>query len=203
MVGQALNPQQQYLKTQIETATQPQLLLMLFDGAVKKLHLSKKAIEKKEIEKAHTELTKVQRIFTELMIALDMEKGGELAENLMRIYDFVYHHLVKANIRQDTAMIDEVLPIVSSLREGWVEAVKKYEEEAPQQPQKNVQSLPSRFSANNSQPSASPDKATFSKPGPATPPKQPTPLHAAKNKQNTNPKDREQEQERPRLNLQG
>lgn len=129
MVAQTVNPHQQYLKTQIETASQPQLLLMLFDAAVKKLHLSKKAIANKEIEKAHTELTKVQRIFTELMIALDVEKGGELAQELMRIYDFVYHHLVKANIRQDTGLVDEVLPIVETLREGWVQAVAKYEEE--------------------------------------------------------------------------
>lgn len=129
MVAQTVNPHQQYLKTQIETASQPQLLLMLFDAAVKKLHFSKRSIANKEIEKAHTELTKVQRIFTELMIALDLEKGGELAQNLMRIYDFVYHHLVKANIRQDTGLVDEVLPIVETLREGWVQAVAKYEEE--------------------------------------------------------------------------
>jgi flagellar secretion chaperone FliS len=129
VAGQALNPHQQYLKTRIETATQPQLLLMLFDAAVKKLHLAKKAIDQKEIEKAHTELTKVQRIFTELMVALDMEKGGDLAGNLIRVYDFIYHHLVKANIRQDKALIDEVLPIVESLRDGWLKAVTKYEEE--------------------------------------------------------------------------
>jgi flagellar protein FliS len=120
------NPQQQYLKTQIETASQPQLLVMIFDAAVKKLHLSKKAIAQKNIEKAHTELTKVQKIFTELMVALDFEKGGEIATNLLRIYDFVYHHLVKANIKQDSAMIDEVIPIVENLREGWTLAVEKF-----------------------------------------------------------------------------
>jgi flagellar secretion chaperone FliS len=120
------NPQQHYLKTQIETASQPQLLLMIFDAAVKKLHMAKRAIEKKEIEKAHTELTKVQRIFTELMVALDFEKGGDLAENLLRIYDFVYHHLVKANIKQDAKMVDEVLPIVEDLRDGWTKAVEKF-----------------------------------------------------------------------------
>ena len=129
MAGQSVNPQHQYLKTQIETATQPQLLLMLFDAAVKKLHISKKAIQNKEIEKAHTELTKVQRIFTELMLALDLELGGEMATNLMRIYDFIYHHLVKANIRQDAAMVDEVLPIVETLRDTWVQAVDKYNQE--------------------------------------------------------------------------
>lgn len=139
MAAPLANPQQHYLKTQIETASQPQLLLMIFDAAVKKLHIAKRAILKKEIEKAHTELTKVQRIFTELMIALDFEKGGELAENLLRIYDFVYHHLVKVNIKQDAAMLDEVIPIVEELRDGWTQAVEKFlseQEEATAQPAK-------------------------------------------------------------------
>ena len=134
------NPQQQYLKTQIETASQPQLLVMIFDAAVKKLHISRRAIESKKIEKAHNELTKVQRIFTELMVSLDFDKGGDLANQLVRLYDFIYHQLVQANIKQDVAMIDEVLPIVENLREGWTKAVEKYRSEqdeakpAPKQP---------------------------------------------------------------------
>lgn len=123
------NPQLRYLKTQIETASQPQLLVMLFDAAVNKLHISKKAILDKNIEKAHNELTKVQKIFTELMVALDLEKGGELATNLLSIYDFVYHRLVRANIKQDAELIDEVLPIVENLRDGWTQAVNKYMQE--------------------------------------------------------------------------
>lgn len=119
-------PQQYYLKTQIETASQPQLLVMIFDAAVKKLRIARQAVEKREIEKAHIELIKVQKIFTELMVALDFEKGGDLAHQLWRLYDFIYHHLVQANIKQDAPMIDEVLPIVENLREGWTQAVGKF-----------------------------------------------------------------------------
>jgi len=129
VVKPMVNPQQHYLRTQIETASQPQLLLMLFDGAVRKLNIAKRAMKKKTVETAHNELTKVQQIFTELMVALDVELGGELANNLLRIYDFVYHHLVRANIKQDPALIDEVLPIVENLRDGWRQAVEKYNEE--------------------------------------------------------------------------
>lgn len=121
------DPHIKYLKTRIETASQPQLLVMLFDGAVKKLGLAKQAIEKKDIDTSHQELTKVQKIFTELMVALDMDKGGELAVELFRIYDFVYHHLVKANIKQDIEFIDEVFPIVENLRDAWRQAVEMYE----------------------------------------------------------------------------
>ncbi len=152
MVNNLANPQHRYLKTQIETASQPQLLVMLFDGAVKKLHLSKKAIAEKNIEKSHTELTKVQKIFTELMIALDFEKGGDIASNLLRIYDFIYHYLVRANIKQDSSLIDEVLPIVESLRDGWTQAVDKYVKEegetesTPSEPASRTMSFDSKQS---------------------------------------------------------
>lgn len=129
MAKPLVNPHQHYLKTQIETASQPQLLVMLFDASVKKLHIARRAIEEKQIEQAHTELTKVQKIFTELMVALDFEMGGDLAKQLFRIYDFVYHHLVKTNIKQDVKMIDEVLPIVENLRDGWTQAVEAYTKE--------------------------------------------------------------------------
>ena len=134
---------------------------MLFDGAVKKLHIAKKAILDKDIEKAHNELTKVQKIFTELMVALDFEKGGELATDLMRIYDFVYHHLVRTNIRQDAVMIDEVLPIVENLRDGWTQAVEKYMADQEGKSEKTVEA------AHPAEPAVTaPSKATL-----PTPPK--------------------------------
>ncbi|MFH1742190.1 MAG: flagellar export chaperone FliS [bacterium] len=140
MVTTAPNPYQSYLKTSIETASQPQLLVMLFDAAVKKLRIARKAITEKNIELAHNELIKVQRIFSELMVALDFDLGGELAQQLFAIYDFVYRQLVQANIRRDPKLIDEVLPIVEDLREGWTKAVAKYQEEtkeagSPSRPQ--------------------------------------------------------------------
>lgn len=121
-------PYQKYLKTKVETASQPQLLVMLFDAAVKKLHAARKGIENKNIEEAHNNLVKVQRIFSELMVALDFDIGGELAKQLFAIYEFIYRRLVDANIQQDAAVIDEVMPIIQQLREGWTAAVEKFEE---------------------------------------------------------------------------
>lgn len=166
---------------------------MIFDAAFKKLHVSKKAIQEKNIEKAHTELTKVQKIFTELMVALDLDKGGELASNLLRIYDFVYHHLVKANIKQDIGMIDEVIPIVENLRSGWTEAVDKYmQEQAPQQT-KN-ENAAARFQQVASNPPASDSKP---KPKPQPAPSKMQPAFAGAGASSSS------DGERPRLNLQG
>lgn len=200
MAAPLANPQQHYLKTQIETASQPQLLLMIFDAAVKKLHIAKRAIEKKEIEKAHTELTKVQRIFTELMIALDFEKGGDLAVNLLRIYDFVYHHLVKANIKQDAKMVEEVLPIVEDLREGWTKAVEKFLHE--QEEAGNQSASRPGFVAGSSDLSKTPvppkPPAAIAK-APAPMPKSPIYAKPA----STPPPAGEAPAQRPRLNVRG
>lgn len=189
------NPQLRYLKTRIESASQPQLLVMLFDAAVKKLHLSKKAIQENDIETCHTELTKVQKIFTELMVSLDMEKGGELSANLMRVYDYIYHRLVQANIKQDAGIIDEVLPMVDDLREGWTQAVDKVIAEDPSMAQPNQLARTGTDRTSFSQTAA---QQPQSKPQPPVNPAKPSvvppaasapaPTHAP---------------ERPRLNLQG
>lgn len=187
------NPQHQYLKMQIETASQPQLLVMLFDAAVKKLHISKKAISDKDIEKAHTELTKVQKIFTELMVALDVDKGGEVATNLLRIYDYVYHQLVRANIKQDITLIDETLPIAESLRDGWTEAVDKVLSEGfvekPKAASFDSKALPASLQPAPPSPAQKPDQ----KPAASSPP-----LGYSRPAAPAPPTG-----ERPRLNIQG
>jgi flagellar protein FliS len=161
---------------------------MLFDGAVNKLNLAKKSIQAKDIDASHQELTKVQRIFTELMVALDMEKGGDLAVELFRIYDFIYHHLVQANIKQDVKFVDEVYPIVENLRDAWREAVMMYENgesgkvEFPRSPE-----LPKQ---ENPIPAAAPAKPTIVKPVPY-------PAKTTSAKSTTPPENR------PRLNIRG
>ena len=72
-----------------------------------KPHLAKKRSSHVPLRKLHIELTKVRKMFTELMVALDFDIGGDIAHQLMRIYDFIYHRLVQANIRQDISIIDE------------------------------------------------------------------------------------------------
>ena len=208
MVTSAPNGYQRYLKTTIETASQPQLLVMLFDAAVKKLHMARKAMENKEIETTHNELIKVQRIFSELMVALDFDMGGELAQQLFAIYDFVYRQLVQANIRRDTKLIDEVMPIVEDLREGWTKAVAKYQEESKEgavPDQSAVRVAVSNKESSPNQPVPKPKEEAVQ----AEQPKKFSPISPAqyaKPRSYTNPKKTEtttEEPPRPRLNIRG
>ncbi len=116
--------QQQYLKTGVETASQPKLIIMLYQGAVKFLNLAEKMIKEENYEKSNNHLIRVQTIVNELRVSLDREKGGEVAENLDSLYDYMHNRLIKANIEKDLEIIDEVRKILQELLESWKEAGK-------------------------------------------------------------------------------
>lgn len=114
----------QYKRAQVQTATPEQILIMLYDGAIKFLNQAKLHINNKDIEQSHVNIIKAQRIITEFMSSLDMELGGEMAKNLFNLYEYLHYRLVQANIKKDIAAIDEVLEHLRSLKGTWEEAIK-------------------------------------------------------------------------------
>ena len=122
-----MNP---YLKNQIETSSPGQLLILLYDGAIKFLNQAKIGIQNKDIELTHNNLIKAQNIISELRDTLDMEIGGELANNLFALYNYFNRRLVQANIKKEIEPVDEVLEHLRGLRDTWKQAIiKKREEE--------------------------------------------------------------------------
>ncbi|AZR73891.1 flagellar export chaperone FliS [Anoxybacter fermentans] len=118
------NPYQAYQKTQIETASQGKLILMLFDGAIKFCKTALQGLEEKDYEKVNTNITKAQAIINELMITLDRESGGEIAQNLYLLYDYMFRRLITANIKKSSEMINEVLNMLVDFRQTWEEVIK-------------------------------------------------------------------------------
>lgn len=120
------SPYNAYLTTQINTASKEQLLLMLFDGAVKFAHQAKGAIERRDIEAISENCVKVQKIMTELMSALDKEMiASELYRNLMSLYTFCHKRMVAANLERNTGLVDEAIVVLGHLRQVWKDAVDK------------------------------------------------------------------------------
>ncbi len=119
------NPYQQYKQNQYETASQEQLLLMLYNGAIKFSKQARQGLEDEDYELVNNKLKRVQAVINELMVTLDMEQGGEIAENLYSLYEYMNRRLIQANIRKDKEIIDEVLDLLTDLKEGWEGAVKK------------------------------------------------------------------------------
>ncbi|MBR7064566.1 MAG: flagellar export chaperone FliS [Treponema sp.] len=114
-----------YKNTNIRTASQGQLIVLLYEEAVRQLGAASalckngERIKAPNIEKFNNCLQKTQAIITELQVSLDMEKGGEIAKNLMSLYVYFNNELMDANINQDKKKIDFVLDMMSQLLESW------------------------------------------------------------------------------------
>ena len=121
-----------YLTTQVQTASREQLVLMLFDGAIRFAQEAARHMQKKETEGASQRIIRVQDILLELMVSLDRKAGGEIATNLASIYGYLYMRLVEANAKMDMDCMEEVLKHLRDLRATWTEAVERYRQEQPQ-----------------------------------------------------------------------
>ncbi|MGE4553622.1 MAG: flagellar export chaperone FliS, partial [Desulfovibrionaceae bacterium] len=121
-----------YFATQIATTTQGQLLLMLYDGAIKFLKQARVKIEERNYAQKGILISKAIDIISELNQSLNKEKGGRIAENLNSLYMFCSMQLAKANIRMNVKMVDEVINILQSLRQAYAEIVPTHEDDARQ-----------------------------------------------------------------------
>ena len=116
-----------YKETRIKTAGQGQLIVMLYDEAVKQLTKAIDLLEANKGDKkdpANIELIskavmKTEEIITELMVSLDFEQGGEISKNLFSLYTWFNRELLEANISQNTARMVVVRDLLSELRNTW------------------------------------------------------------------------------------
>ena len=116
--------QNKYKKTEIKTASNGQLVIKLYQGAIKFLNLAEKFIEEENHTEANNHLIRVQEIINELRYSLDHEKGGEVSANLEALYEFMHRTLVQANMEKDVEKVDQVREILKELLESWKEVNK-------------------------------------------------------------------------------
>jgi len=120
----SVNAYQVYKQTQVNTASQGELILMLFDGAIRFSNQARQLILEGDLEGANAKLIRAQDIMTEFMISLDMNQG-EIAQNLYRLYDFIHNCLVQANVKKDVTLIDQAVRFLTELRDTWRQVVAK------------------------------------------------------------------------------
>ena len=128
------NASSTYRETGITTASQGQLIIMLYDGADKQLNLAVELLElniteKREpgrIEKIGKAIMKAEEIITELMVSLDFEQGEDIAKNLFALYTWFNRELMEANIAQDIKKVITVRDMICELRNSWKEIAGKY-----------------------------------------------------------------------------
>lgn len=116
------NAYAQYNNSKILTATPAELTLMLYEGAIKFCNVAIVAIEQKNIEKAHDNIMRTQRIIDYLRQTLDMKYS--VAQDFERIYVYLSERLVQANLKKDKEILEEVLVHLRSVRDTWREVMR-------------------------------------------------------------------------------
>lgn len=113
-----------YKATQVRTASSGELLLMLYDGTIRFINQALLSIERKDCEGAHNAIIRAERIVSELMITLNVEKGGDIARNLNSLYCFMKMELVRGNVEKSPEPLENVRELAKGLRDTWQQAIK-------------------------------------------------------------------------------
>jgi flagellar secretion chaperone FliS len=121
--GKVLN---QYKRSNIETASKLELVIMCYENAILCLAQVKEHIREHEMEKKANKFQKTLNLISDLQCSLNMEKGGQIAKNLDALYSYITKRLLLGDINKDLTAYDESIHILSELKEAW-QAIKSTE----------------------------------------------------------------------------
>ena len=132
----------QYRKNEVSTSSQGRLILMMYEGAIKFATMALQSIEKGDIAGQGKYINKTHDIINELSLALDLKKGGEVAQRLESLYQYMLSQLTLANIKSDRKALEMVIKILSPLAEAWEQLFHASTNtgEGDHQPPKNIAS---------------------------------------------------------------
>ena len=111
-----------YANNKIMTASPADLTLMLYEGAIKFCNLAIAAVQEKEVEKAHNNIMKVERIIEEFQVTLDHKYP--VAEDFDNVYSYLITRLKEANLKKDQEILAEVLGHLRAMRDTWKEVMR-------------------------------------------------------------------------------
>jgi flagellar protein FliS len=118
------NAHNAYQTVQVTTTDRGRLLLMMYEGAIKFLRQAKMGLEENDISKFCRFLSKGQAIVAELMNTLDFEKGGSIARDLDRLYDFMLFYLTEANLHRDAKRVGKVIELLDTIYSAYKEIIE-------------------------------------------------------------------------------
>ncbi len=118
-----------YLSTQVHTTSKGELLIMLYDAAIKFMKQAKVKIRDKDYAAKGVLISKAIEVIAELAASLNKEKGGELADNLNQLYLFCNTRLLQANMNMDTDKLDEVIKIIEGISSAYKEIIPKEDDQ--------------------------------------------------------------------------
>jgi flagellar protein FliS len=108
-----------YQETAITTQTKGRLIVMLYDGAINFLKMARQCIEQQDVAGRNGNIRRARDIVFELNSTLDLDKGGQVAQNLRSLYNFIWRYLGDANVKNDTQMLQKIITMLDDLRQTW------------------------------------------------------------------------------------
>jgi len=118
------------IKQDVATADPHKLTLMLLQGALDRIAYAKGATERKEFATKADYISKASAIIMHLRDTLDIEIGGEVAENMFALYNYMLERLGDAHVKNDLKILDEVSSLLSPIRDAWVQIPEEAKQEA-------------------------------------------------------------------------
>lgn len=123
-----------YKSVAVTTATPGQLILMLYDGALRFLATASHGFQieclNQRNEQIHNNLVKTQNILRELQLSLNLKAGGEFAQNMYALYDFMHDQLRRANLSKEPEPIVTVERLLREIRDAWAQMLNQSSEYA-------------------------------------------------------------------------
>ncbi|RZD14057.1 MAG: flagellar export chaperone FliS [Candidatus Acidulodesulfobacterium ferriphilum] len=113
-----------YEEVNVSTADQGKLILMAYEGAINFIKVAKERLSANDFAGKSINISNAVAIINELRARLDIEKGGETAKNLDKLYIFLAMHLTTANLKKDTHKMDEAISILENLHNDWVKIIE-------------------------------------------------------------------------------
>jgi flagellar protein FliS len=118
------NAHNTYQAVQVTTTDKGRLLLMMYEGAIKFLRQAQAGLKEQDIAKFCRFLSKAQAIIAELMNTLDFEKGGTIARDLDRLYDFMLFYLTEANLYRDGVRVQKTIKLIETIYQAYKEIIE-------------------------------------------------------------------------------
>ncbi len=109
----------EYLENRIRTASSIELIVIIYEATVQFLLEAKQGMEAGNVEKKTNAINRASRCISELQVSLNMDKGGTVAQNLAKLYDFCQWKIMAAHQNNTLEGLDEVLQIFRGLLDSW------------------------------------------------------------------------------------
>ena len=119
-----------YEQTSIATSNQTQLVVMLYDGAIRFLRQGIEAIENNDITAKAKASDRALAIVQHLHLSLDMDRGEEISSDLERLYSFVITQITEGSNHLQTKKLEEAIKVLDTLRSAWAELAQKEQVES-------------------------------------------------------------------------